>query len=137
LSFVSVSLMGSWDRVTHHRYDNRHHHAMPVVLAMVDQAVLQANMGPGYTIDTINWPLNISMDNAIFNYLSSGTDLTVAINVIIALSFVPASFVLFLVNERVSKAKHLQFVSGVTPPIYWITTFVWYSALSIMSVTAI
>lgn len=49
----------------------------------------------------------------------------VAINVIIALSFVPASFVLFLVAERVSKAKHLQYVSGATPSVYWIASFLW------------
>lgn len=41
------------------------------------------------------------------------------------MSFVPASFVLFLVAERVSKAKHLQFVSGATPSVYWIGSFLW------------
>ena len=55
----------------------------------------------------------------------SGTDLTVAVLMIIALSFVPASFVLFLVNERVCKSKHLQFVSGATPTQYWVSTFTW------------
>jgi hypothetical protein len=45
-------------------------------------------------------------------YLESGTDLSVAINVILALSFVPASFVVFLISERVSSAKHLQLVSN-------------------------
>lgn len=54
-----------------------------------------------------------------------GTDLVIAIFVIIAMSFVPASFVVFLVTERASKAKHLQFVSGVDPVIYWLSNYVW------------
>ena len=49
----------------------------------------------------------------------------IAIFVIIAMSFVPASFVVFLVGERSSKAKHLQFVSGVDPVIYWLSNYVW------------
>lgn len=48
-----------------------------------------------------------------------------SICVIFAMSFVPASFVVFLIQERVSKAKHLQFISGVKPVIYWLANFVW------------
>ena len=48
-----------------------------------------------------------------------------AIAVIFSMSFVPASFVIFLVEERVSKAKHLQFVSGVKPFTFWISTYTW------------
>ena len=51
--------------------------------------------------------------------------LLVAIAVIFALSFVPSSFVLFLIEERVTKAKHLQFVSGVNQAVYWIANFSW------------
>ena len=52
-------------------------------------------------------------------------DVLIAISVIFALSFIPASFVLFLVDERVSNAKHLQFVSGVNPTTYWLANFSW------------
>ena len=45
--------------------------------------------------------------------------------VLFALAFVPASFVVFLIAERTSKAKHLQIVSGVNPAIYWIANFSW------------
>uniref|UniRef100_A0A3B5KYM5 ABC transporter domain-containing protein n=1 Tax=Xiphophorus couchianus TaxID=32473 RepID=A0A3B5KYM5_9TELE len=56
---------------------------------------------------------------------TTSTDVVVSICVIFAMSFIPASFVLFLIQERVSKAKHLQFVSGVNPTVYWLTNFVW------------
>ena len=61
----------------------------------------------------------------LFSSRRQGTDLVIAIFVIIAMSFVPASFVVFLVTERSSKAKHLQFVSGVDPVIYWLSNYVW------------
>ena len=52
-------------------------------------------------------------------------DVLVAICVVFALSFVPASFVVYLVNERNCKAKHLHLVSGVRPYVYWLSTYVW------------
>lgn len=57
--------------------------------------------------------------------LTTSVDAVVAICVIFAMSFIPASFVLYLIQERVTKAKHLQFVSGVSPLVYWVTNFFW------------
>lgn len=57
--------------------------------------------------------------------MTTSVDVLVSICVIFAMSFVPASFVLFLIEERASKAKHLQFVSGVKPILYWLANFVW------------
>ena len=55
----------------------------------------------------------------------SATNTLVALSIVFALSFVPASFVLFLIEERVCKAKHLQFISGVNPNVYWVATYLW------------
>lgn len=41
------------------------------------------------------------------------------------MSFIPASFVMILIEERISSSKHLQFVSGVNPTVYWSTNFLW------------
>lgn len=51
--------------------------------------------------------------------------MVIAIFIIVAMSFVPASFVVFLVAEKSTKAKHLQFVSGCNPVIYWLANYVW------------
>ena len=53
------------------------------------------------------------------------TDLFVTIFIIFALSFIPASFLVFLVEEKQNNSKQLQFVSGVKPFIYWISNFTW------------
>ena len=74
----------------------------------------------------LHYILEEFFDGAILLFCRrQGTDLVIAIFVIIAMSFVPASFVVFLVTERASKAKHLQFVSGVDPVIYWLSNYVW------------
>ncbi|KAK7916255.1 hypothetical protein WMY93_012016 [Mugilogobius chulae] len=57
--------------------------------------------------------------------VTTSVDVLVSICVIFAMSFVPASFVVFLIQERVSKAKHMQFISGVHPLLYWVANFIW------------
>jgi len=55
----------------------------------------------------------------------SGVDALIAISVIFAMSQIPASFVVFLVEERQSGSRHLQFVSGVKPVIFWLVNYCW------------
>ena len=54
-----------------------------------------------------------------------GAEFIIAVMVVIGFSFIPAGFMLFLVQERVLKAKHLQFVSGLNPLVYWISNIIW------------
>jgi len=56
---------------------------------------------------------------------ASGIDALIAISVIFALSQIPASFIVFLVEERQSGSRHLQFVSGVKPAIFWLVNYCW------------
>ena len=52
-------------------------------------------------------------------------DVILAIMLILALSFIPASFVMFLIEDRVSDSKHVQIVSGLRPSIYWLGNYTW------------
>jgi len=61
----------------------------------------------------------------IFDRRQVGISVLHAISVIFSMSFVPASFVIFLVEERKTKAKHLQFVSGVKPITFWVAAYTW------------
>ncbi|KAJ8306341.1 hypothetical protein KUTeg_016886 [Tegillarca granosa] len=84
-----------------------------------------------FGITTIHHPMNLTKqqlsEQTIFHKLlyNAETDSVVAICVIFAMCFIPASFVMILIEERVSNSKHLQFVSGVNPAVYWVSTFVW------------
>lgn len=75
-----------------------------------------------------------SSDNRFFCYsesnqfkpqLEASTDTIVSICVVFALSFIPASFVVFLIEERACGAKHLQFLAGCHPVIYWTANYCW------------
>ena len=45
--------------------------------------------------------------------------------IVIAFSFIPASFAVFVVKEREVAAKHQQLISGVSIPAYWLATYAW------------
>jgi ATP-binding cassette subfamily A (ABC1) protein 3 len=49
----------------------------------------------------------------------------VAFSLGFSMAFVSAFFIIFYVKERVSKAKHLQFVSGVDILTFWLSSFIW------------
>lgn len=113
-------------------YNNKGYHALPTYLNVMNNAILRASLSKergnpaAYGITVFNHPFNKTDSNQLSaRYMRQGTDLVIAIFVIIAMSFVPASFVVFLVTERASKAKHLQFVSGVDPVIYWLSNYAW------------
>jgi len=60
--------------------------------------------------------------------------------ILVPLCYIPASFVSFVVKERTSKSKHLQLVSGVSPFLYWISTYIWdfslYTVLTALMMAA-
>lgn len=41
----------------------------------------------------------------------------------LAIGFIPASIIVFIVKERESKVKHQQLVSGVSMSAYWLSNF--------------
>nr|XP_046148467.1 LOW QUALITY PROTEIN: retinal-specific phospholipid-transporting ATPase ABCA4a [Oncorhynchus gorbuscha] len=112
-------------------YNNKGWHAMVAFMNVANNAILRANLPKDasldvYGITTINHPLNLTKEQlSEVTVLSTSVDAMVAICVVFAMSFVPASFVLYLIQERVTQAKHLQFVSGVSPVIYWTANFLW------------
>uniref|UniRef100_A0A6I8P991 ATP binding cassette subfamily A member 2 n=1 Tax=Ornithorhynchus anatinus TaxID=9258 RepID=A0A6I8P991_ORNAN len=111
-------------------YNNKGYHSMPTYLNTLNNAILRANLPKSkgnpatFGITVTNHPMNKTSASLSLDYLY-GTDVVIAIFVIVAMSFVPASFVVFLVAEKATKAKHLQFVSGCNPVIYWLANYVW------------
>uniref|UniRef100_A0A3Q3L2S5 P-type phospholipid transporter n=1 Tax=Mastacembelus armatus TaxID=205130 RepID=A0A3Q3L2S5_9TELE len=112
-------------------YNNKGWHAMVSFVNVMNNGLLRANLPPGpermkHGITAYNHPLNLTKEQLTeMAMMTTSVDVLVSICVIFAMSFVPASFVLFLIEERVSKAKHLQFVSGVKPILYWLANFTW------------
>lgn len=73
----------------------------------------------------MNKPLPYSKESKLAQLaIGNNAGFNVAFNVTFAMGFVFAMFVVFYIKERVSRAKLLQFVSGVNKAIFWITAFV-------------
>ncbi|XP_063213883.1 phospholipid-transporting ATPase ABCA7 isoform X2 [Chroicocephalus ridibundus] len=112
-------------------FNNKGWHAMVAFVNVASNGLLRARLPAGtdpalYGITATNHPLNLTKEQlSEAALMATSVDVLVSICVIFAMSFVPASFVLFLIEERVSKAKHLQFVSGMKPVTYWLGNFAW------------
>ncbi|XP_008072801.1 retinal-specific ATP-binding cassette transporter [Carlito syrichta] len=112
-------------------FNNKGWHALVSFLNVAHNAILRASLPQDknpeeYGITVISQPLNLTKEQlSEITVLTTSVDAVVSICVIFAMSFVPASFVLYLIQERVNKAKHLQFISGVSPTTYWLTNFLW------------
>ncbi|KAM4586967.1 phospholipid-transporting ATPase ABCA1b isoform 3-T3 [Fundulus diaphanus] len=112
-------------------FNNKGWHSAAAFINVMSNGILRANLPPGaepasYGISSFNHPLNLTKEQlSQVALVTTSVDVLVSICVIFAMSFVPASFVVFLIQERVSKAKHMQFISGVNPLLYWVANFTW------------
>ncbi|XP_065646706.1 phospholipid-transporting ATPase ABCA1 isoform X2 [Hydra vulgaris] len=112
-------------------FSNKGFHAMPAFINAMNNAILRAYVTPkmgdpaAYGITAITHPLNTTQNVLNLDSIKQGTDAIIALFVIIAMSFVPASFVVFLVMERTTQSKHIQYVSGLHPLLYWLSNYLW------------
>uniref|UniRef100_A0A673JL01 P-type phospholipid transporter n=1 Tax=Sinocyclocheilus rhinocerous TaxID=307959 RepID=A0A673JL01_9TELE len=112
-------------------FNNKGWHGIGAFLNVMNNGILRASLPPGkdarqFGITTFNHPLNLTKEQlSQVALMTTSVDVLVSICVIFAMSFVPASFVVFLIQERVNKAKHMQFISGVQPFLYWLANFLW------------
>uniref|UniRef100_A0A3P9AZG2 P-type phospholipid transporter n=1 Tax=Maylandia zebra TaxID=106582 RepID=A0A3P9AZG2_9CICH len=112
-------------------FNNKGWHSIGSFLNVMNNAILRVSLPGGkdptkFGITAYNHPLNLTKEQlSQVALMTTSVDVLVSICVIFAMSFVPASFVVFLIQERVNKAKHMHFISGVQPFLYWLANFVW------------
>ncbi|XP_075854307.1 phospholipid-transporting ATPase ABCA7 [Microcebus murinus] len=112
-------------------FNNKGWHSMVAFVNRANNALLHAHLPPGptsraHSITTFNHPLNLTKQQlSEVALMASSVDVLVSICVVFAMSFVPASFTLVLIEERVTQAKHLQLMGGLPPTLYWLSNFLW------------
>ena len=114
-------------------YNNHGLFAHVTFLNSLNNAILREKLKTQENVDPadigiicINHPLPYTSAELSQERDESGeNDIFVAICILFALSFIPASFLIFIVDERASNSKQLQFISGIKPYIYWIANFIW------------
>ena len=110
-------------------FNNEGYHTPLLSLNLAHTAILGALTGnKDYRFTVGNYPLpadNLLEIVGMGEKERSGSIASLGMNLVIGTSFLGASFLIFLVKERVTDAKHLQFVSGANSLIYWLANFLW------------
>uniref|UniRef100_A0A452TYF9 ATP-binding cassette sub-family A member 3-like n=1 Tax=Ursus maritimus TaxID=29073 RepID=A0A452TYF9_URSMA len=76
-----------------------------------------------YELGISSFGVSITTMEEVFFRLSDGFQ--VALNIHFGMALLISGFCLLTVTERVTKAKHIQFLSGVYVPVYWLSALLW------------
>ncbi|KAK4312219.1 hypothetical protein Pmani_016341 [Petrolisthes manimaculis] len=107
-------------------FNNQPFHSPPLALSVADQAIVRAVTGnPNITLATSNHPLPRTDLEMLTQDQRQSLGFQIGFNLAFGMSFLAASFVIFVIQERSTKAKHLQFVSGVNLWTYWTASAIW------------
>ncbi|XP_078319098.1 uncharacterized protein LOC111121791 isoform X3 [Crassostrea virginica] len=114
-------------------FNNKGRHAMPSFYNALSNTLLRATLSEGgvadpesYGITTINQPvllhgLQLSSDTL----LKKASDVGIGLFMLVAFSFIPVGFTMYVLNELLKKEKQLQFISGTGSLLYWFTAILW------------
>eukprot|EP00036_Acanthoecidae_sp_10tr_P009012 CAMPEP_0182928582 /NCGR_PEP_ID=MMETSP0105_2-20130417/15659_1 /TAXON_ID=81532 ORGANISM="Acanthoeca-like sp., Strain 10tr" /NCGR_SAMPLE_ID=MMETSP0105_2 /ASSEMBLY_ACC=CAM_ASM_000205 /LENGTH=1795 /DNA_ID=CAMNT_0025066587 /DNA_START=139 /DNA_END=5526 /DNA_ORIENTATION=- len=101
-------------------FNGQGYHSVAECLSLVHGTILARYMGaPSMGFTTANDPLPYTDAEKAEEISDSSAGFSIAFSVLFGTSPLIASFIIFLVKERESKAKHVQFVSGVDAFSYW------------------
>ncbi|KAB0796441.1 hypothetical protein PPYR_10502 [Photinus pyralis] len=105
-------------------FNNEPYHSPPLALQLVMNSILHKEVGNNHYIQFYNHPLEFTINTKLMD-LGRGRNMgfQIAFNIGFSMAFVSSFYVMFYVRERVCKAKHLQFVSGVNVLSFWGPSF--------------
>lgn len=108
-------------------FNQKAYHSPAISLSYITNAVLHLFTDSSHSISTSNYPLPVVAQEEVRDSSNSNILLgfTIASTVLFGMSFLTASFVIFLIRERKIGSKHLQVVSGVGPISFWCSAFLW------------
>lgn len=120
-------------------FNNQAFHTVPLSLNLIHNAILKAFISKDYNIDITNYPLPYTVTTR-FQQVKSGqtSGFQLALNLSFCMSFVSSFYILFLIKERMNRAKLLQLVGGLSVQIFWLSAFIWdYITYIITAIIAI
>ena len=112
-----------------------HNASSPHAVAAFNQAYTEylfkeCSRNPDATLTSINHPLPLTTQQTV--EIRTILSVLASMFILIPYGYIPGAFVVFIVRERMSKAKHLQLVSGVSVLSYWISTYLYDVFLHIL-----
>lgn len=117
-SNASNQILSAW-------FNSLDSHSLPIYLSLANNLLLKKVAGENAEIKVTNDPLPGSSSMSLYYRFIMPIDETAVILILISLTFIPASFALFLVQERKQNVKHLQVACGVSPLEFWGFNFAW------------
>ncbi|EYC32574.1 hypothetical protein Y032_0003g1664 [Ancylostoma ceylanicum] len=115
----------SWTEVL---FNSRAYHSLPSSLNLLDNARLRSE-SPGVNSGVIRTSLHaytppVTAASSSSRYVTSGiVDTLLGPVIVLALALLTSTFVMFLVEERVSKFGHQQALTGISPMTFWGASF--------------
>ncbi|XP_070561206.1 phospholipid-transporting ATPase ABCA3-like isoform X2 [Ptychodera flava] len=110
-------------------YSGKGYHTTAEAVNAVNNIILQTQTNASFRIHTTNHPLprasKDDAENKVWDAVVSFSALMEAFLIVLGLGILAASFLPFIIQEKKSKAKHVQIVSGLNQIIYWLANFVW------------
>lgn len=121
--FQSPSGQGIFSPVTL-LFNTSSDHSLPALVQELMQTRLKANLvNSSATMKVSNHPLPLTKTE--FLEIQTVLSVLAALFVLIPFCYLGASYAVFVVRERVVKAKLLQMVSGASCVAYWTATYTW------------
>uniref|UniRef100_A0A182MJU0 ABC transporter domain-containing protein n=1 Tax=Anopheles culicifacies TaxID=139723 RepID=A0A182MJU0_9DIPT len=114
-------------------FNNKAYHSAPLAVNLIYNAILQS-ICPDCELQLSNKPLPYRLDTQL-QRLETGANagFQLAFNTGFAMAFVSALFILFYIKERTTRAKLLQFVSGVNVTLFWMISYLWDYIVFVLS----
>jgi ATP-binding cassette subfamily A (ABC1) protein 3 len=104
-------------------FNGNPYHSPPLALSLVLNVYYKMHFGSERYISFVNHPLPFNLNSEVENLPSTMMGFSLGIELGYGMTLVASFFILFYIRERVSKFKHLQFVSGVNAMIFWGISF--------------
>ncbi|XP_032182961.1 ATP-binding cassette sub-family A member 17-like isoform X2 [Mustela erminea] len=107
-------------------FNNHAYHSPAVALALVDNILFKLLSGARASITAVNHPQPRTALEASEDILYQGPKAHFLItNLLFGIAFLSSSFSILTVKERSTKAKHIQFTSGVYVATFWLSALLW------------
>ncbi|XP_062036032.1 phospholipid-transporting ATPase ABCA3-like [Lepus europaeus] len=123
---LSIEVAGGAIKLTFW-FNNEAYHSPSLSLAVLDNTIFKSLSGSGASITVFNKPQPRYVSNSAGDRRTSG--IQIALNLFFGMSILISGFCLLTVTERITKAKHIQFLSGVYVFIFWFTSLMWDIAI--------
>uniref|UniRef100_A0A8C2MJ39 ATP-binding cassette, sub-family A member 14 n=2 Tax=Cricetulus griseus TaxID=10029 RepID=A0A8C2MJ39_CRIGR len=105
-------------------FNNEAYHSSSLSLSVLDNIIFMSLSGADATITVSNKPQPRQViENKYKKRHIQGFE--IVLNLLFGMSIFTSGFCLMTVAERVSKAKHIQFVSGVYTFNFWLSALLW------------